>query len=113
MQICPTNSVIFKDDFLIQKEKYTNHSPDLIIISPKVMTYSNRTIIIDLSCRRHPGYPDGGRTKAGNGEDGKPGRPGFNRRNLLIISESIPTSLNFISNGGIGGNGQEGKTVDL
>ena len=45
-------------------------------------------------------------------EDGKPSLPCYNGGNLVIISEMIFNSsyLNFISNSGQGGPGQNGKT---
>jgi len=106
-------SLIFNDDFVIVKERYINHAPDLVIISPKVICL--KKINIDLSSQHTPGYPDQ-KEKADNGigygqdgKDGKPGLPGYSGGNLLIISEkNLGFNLTFISNGGRGGPGQEG-----
>lgn len=109
------NSVKFDDDFYINPELYFSNSPDLVIISPKVLT--TKPIIINLSTEHSPGYPDNAnkamlqywyRSDGRDGSDGEPGLPGFNGGNLLIISGSISDNITFISNGSLGGPGQEG-----
>ena len=47
VKIYATHSFIFDVNYKIPKERYQTHSPDLIIISPKVMIESNVTV--DLS----------------------------------------------------------------
>ena len=46
--------------------------------------------------------------------DGKPGLPGFNGGNLIIISNNIVNLefLNYSSFGGKGGNGQNGNFLN-
>jgi hypothetical protein len=48
VKIYATHSFIFDVNYNIPKERYQTHSPDLIIISPKVMIENN--ITVDLSC---------------------------------------------------------------
>jgi hypothetical protein len=48
VKIFATHSFIFDVNYKISKERYQTHSPDLIIISPKVMIENN--ITVDLSC---------------------------------------------------------------
>ena len=108
--------VNFNQDFLLQKEKYHGQSPDLIIISPRVLVSSKKTV--DLSYVHTPYYPDGIRKAhnffvgcSSNGGDGKPGLPGINGGNLLIITNEkthVSNNLVFVSKGGIGGPGQDG-----
>jgi hypothetical protein len=114
IEIYAINSVKFDNDFKINKERYKDKSPDLIIISPRVLI--PRKINVDLSSANSPDYPDGiskaanADSDGGTGKDGKPGLPGYNGGNLLIISnDSVNTNdLIFISNGGMGGPGQHG-----
>jgi hypothetical protein len=77
--------------------------------------FNKKEIVVDLTCQRTPGYPDN-QEKAkdgdGFGADGmKPGLPGYNGGNLVIIADEIlnSTNLKFISDGGVGGPGQQGK----
>jgi hypothetical protein len=66
-----------------------------------------------------PGYPDGkekaddGNFFGEHGKDGQPGLPGYNGGNLFIVSDEILKFdfINFISNGGIGGPGQNGNLL--
>ncbi len=105
---------------MINKQRYEGSKcPDLIIISPQIL-FSNKTII-DLSSLHVPNYPNK-KTKANsenflsgkNGDDGEPGLAGFNGGNMLIISnDSISNDLIFISKGGMGGPGQNGKKINI
>ena len=111
-----THSFIFDNDLKISNETYETDGPDLVVISPKVVI--EKHINLDLSCHHVPYFPDGkekaddGKDFGENGEDGKPGLPGYNGGNLVIISGMIFnfSKLNFISNAGKGGPGQNGKT---
>jgi hypothetical protein len=119
VEIYTINSVKFDINYLINKQKYKGSKcPDLIIVSPQIL-FSNNKTIVDLSSLQIPNYPNG-KIKANrenfwnnkNGDDGEPGLAGFNGGNMLIISnESISNDLIFISNGGIGGPGQNGKKI--
>lgn len=107
------NSVNFDENFSIKKERYISDAPDLIIISPQVII--EKPIIVNLSCEHIPGYPEG-RPNANNGEgygadgdDGKPGLPGFNGGNMMMVSFLISNEFTFVSKGGTGGPGQNGK----
>ena len=110
VKIYTTHSFIFDIDYKLSKEKYETHSPDLVIVSPKVKI--EKEIIVDLSCDRIPDYPDGIKKaeKGSPGMDGKPGLPGYNGGNLLVSADEIlnKNRLRFISEGGKGGPGQEG-----
>ena len=112
--IFSTHLLVIDTDFKIKSEYYKKDAPNLIIISPKI--FFEKTTTIDLSCDRIPDYPNGqkyaknGAYPSGNGEDGLPGDPGYNGGNLLIASTVIDyMNINFISNGGIGGPGQNGN----
>jgi len=120
VEIYTINSVKFDTNYLINKQRYEGSKcPDLIIISPQIL-FSNKTII-DLSSLHVPNYPNK-KTKANsenflsgkNGDDGEPGLAGFNGGNMLIISnDSISNDLIFISKGGMGGPGQNGKKINI
>ena len=110
VRIYTTHSLIFDVNYKILKERYSTHSPDLIIISPIVKIVKNLTI--DLSCDHMPGYPDN-LNKADSGKpgtDGKPGLPGYNSGNCFILANHIfnRKSLKIIAQGGKGGPGQHG-----
>jgi len=104
----------FDTDYKLDKNKYKTNAPDLVIISPKVI--AEKPIIIDLSCENIPGYPDNlkkaknGYSSGENGYDGKPGLPGYNAGNLIILADSILNISNLQTNliGGTGGPGQDG-----
>ena len=113
--IYSTNCVTFDSDYKLPAEVYSSNGPDLIIISPKVII--ERPIKIDLTSLLIPDFPDG-KEKADdgtefdkNGKDGKPGLPGYNGGNLFIISDEIinASNINFISNSGRAGPGQNGN----
>ena len=79
----------------------------MIIIAPNVIF--NNSVTVDLSCAS---VPETVPEKANISENGKPGKPGYNGGNLIIITDNVVGSqskLNFISNGGKGGRGQNGK----
>jgi len=114
VKIFCTNSFDFDTNYSINKERYSDHSPNLIIISPKILVTED--LVVDLSCDKIPGYPDN-KEKAKNatefgakGDDGEPGLPGYNGGNFYILTNYFNDSnmLHFISNGGPGGPGQEG-----
>ncbi len=106
IDIFAINSVKFDQNYSINQDRYVNKSPDLIIISPRII-FSNR-INIDMSSLHIPGYPDPEKPSAGNGKNGKPGLPGFNGGDMLFITKNVSVDFNFISNGGKGGPGQTG-----
>lgn len=109
-----THLVVFEQDVKLYKIFYKTHAPDIIIFSPKVII--SKKVTVDLTCERKPGFPDNQETASevygdgANGKDGKPGLPGFNGGSLVIIADVIhnSTNLEFISNGGEGGQGQCG-----
>ena len=110
VRIYTTHSFVFDVNYKILKERYKTHSPNLIIISPKVNI--RNSLQVDLSCDHVLGYPDN-RQKAENGNpgnDGKPGLPGYNAGNLIIFADEIlsKNNLKFTAQGGQGGPGQEG-----
>jgi hypothetical protein len=75
-------------------------------IAPNVVF--NNSVTVDLSCSNIPETL----LKANISENGKPGKPGYNGRNLIIITDNFVGSqskLNFISKGGQGGRGQSGE----
>ena len=99
---------------MINKQRYAGSKcPDLVIISPQIL-FSNNETIVDLSSLHEPNYPNG-KIKANSfkyDKDGEPGLAGFNGGNMLIISnENISNDLIFISKGGMGGHGQNGKKI--
>ena len=111
VRIYTTHLLTFDVNYKISKERYASHSPNLIIISPIVNFESH--ITIDLSCENVPGFPDN-KLKAENGypgKDGKPGLSGYNSGNCFILANNIIIKNNvyFISEGGQGGSGQNGK----
>lgn len=112
-----TNALLIDVDFKINPQRYTTHSPDLIVIAPKVK-FAQATHI-DLSCYVQMGYPNG-QQKAANGEgygasghDGLPGLPGFNGGQFLLFAEDVvgADKMTFKSKGGKGGPGQNGKNI--
>jgi hypothetical protein len=114
VKIFMTYSLEFDADYSIKKDMYKTNAPYLIVISPKIIV--NKIILVNLSCLSMPNYPDN-KEKAndvyGEGIDGiagKPGLPGYNGGDFLLLSDSIfnATNLNFKSNGGKGGMGQNG-----
>ena len=113
VNIYTTHSFIFDVDYSITNA-YGTHTPDLVIISPKVIV--SQEISVDLSCANVPGYPNGrvrahdGHRFDADGSDGEPGLPGYNGGSLYILAESIVNNdkLKFISRGGKGGPGQNG-----
>jgi hypothetical protein len=116
IRIHTTHSFLIDADFKLPIDVYESHSPNMIIISPKISISHNLTI--DLSSEKVPSYPHGistassGRNQGDNGMDGKAGLPGFSAGNLLLISDNTIDSnlpLNFISKGGRGGPGQSGN----
>ena len=94
---------------------YNGHAPDLILISPNFLL--TKSITIDLSCLTTQKYPydnekaNNGALPGEDGADGEPGLHGFDGGRLIILTEnSLNTAyLNFISLGGKGGPGQNGK----
>ena len=117
IKIFATHSFIVDEDFKVDTNLYSSHSPDLFIIAPVIKFVDN--VKIDLSCELIPGYPDE-ITKAPNndffgkdidGDNGKPGLPGYNGGNLFAFSDIAINyeNFNFISNGGQGGPGQNGN----
>jgi len=119
VEIYTINSVKFDINYLINKQRYAGSKcPDLIIISPHIL-FSNNETTVDLSSLHTPNYPNGKiKANSGNlrydkdGDDGEPGLAGFNGGNMLIISnDSISNGLIFISKGGMGGPGQNGKKI--
>jgi hypothetical protein len=114
VRIFSTFTLEFDTDYKLDKNKYKTNAPDLVIISPKVI--AEKPIIIDLSCENIPGYPDNlkkaknGYSSGENGYDGKPGLPGYNAGNLIILADSIMNISNLQTNliGGTGGPGQDG-----
>ena len=114
-----THSFDFDVSFLISQDKYETNHPNLIVIARNVF-FSNK-ITVDLTCRTIPSYPDN-ISKASNGnelgsagDNGKPGLPGYNVGNLKVIYGRIyyEENLNFVSVGGQGGPGQDGKIYKL
>ncbi|CAF0809128.1 unnamed protein product [Brachionus calyciflorus] len=111
ISIFATHSFMFDQDFYLNRLKYVQNFPDLIIIAPFI-NFSKQTLI-DLSCLSVPDYPDG-KPKASNGnpngDNGKPDLVGFNGGNLYILADEIKNLdlLNFKSSGGQGGPGQNG-----
>ena len=100
-----THSVIFDKNYSINKYKYKEDAPDLVIISPNIII--KNYITVNLSCEHVPGYPEG-KLKAGNGygfcangENGVAGLNGYNGGNLLIFSDKIlfSSNLKFVSKG--------------
>ena len=112
-----TNSLLIDVDFKLEQQRYSTHSPDLVIVSPKVKF--SRPSTIDLSSYVYLGYPNG-QVKASNGHglggrllrwitdlggrlhdghDGLPGLPGYNGGQLIIFAEEIvgPNNLVFKS----------------
>jgi hypothetical protein len=114
IRIFSSHLFVFNTDFKLSLDLYQTNFPDLIVIAPKIVV--ERAININLTCERIPDYPDkkpkasSGRFPGGNGEDGKPGEPGFNGGNLLIIADYFLNSslISFESMGGRGGPGQNG-----
>ena len=118
IRIFTTHSFVFDEDFNMPNKKFAfrSHSPDLILISPKVNF--TKYVNIDLSCdEKQQGYPKN-KQKAKNGQyygqdgdQGEDGEPGFNGGNFVMISNIIFNSsyLNFISLAGYGGPGQNGE----
>ena len=113
VRIYLTNSLVV-DYFKLNTQRYSTHSPDLIIVSPKVKFNLNADI--DLSCYTVRGYPNN-QAKAFNGngfgvdgEDGLAGLPGFNGGQLVVFSDEISDSNNLVfkSKGSNGGPGQNG-----
>jgi hypothetical protein len=98
-----THSFTFDVNFEIRNLIYKTDAPDLIIIAPNFIF--NNSVNVDLSCVSVP-------EKANISENGKPGKPGYTGGNLIIITDNVVGSqskLNFISNGGKGGRGQNDK----
>jgi energy-coupling factor transporter ATP-binding protein EcfA2 len=115
IRILSANFIIFDEDFKLSEDKYEQDAADLIIISPNIKFLKNLTV--DLSNSKTPDYP-GGLSKAKNGVklgenggDGMPGEPGYSGGNFFIFSGHIENYdyLNFISDGGVGGPGQNGS----
>jgi hypothetical protein len=101
-----THSFTFDVDFEIKNLIYKTDAPDLIIIAPNVVF--NNSVTVDLSCSNIPETL----LKANISENGKPGKPGYNGGNLVMITDNFVGSqskLNFISKGGQGGRGQSGE----
>jgi hypothetical protein len=116
VRIYTTHSLIFDVEYYyINNKRYTSHSPELIIITPLIII--EKFVTVDLSCKSIPGYPDNtkkarqGTENGGHGSDGKPGLLGFNGGNFLVLADNITNAayLKFISIGGTGGPGQDGK----
>ena len=115
VNIYATESFEIDVDFKLDKNKYTFKIPDLNIIAPTIdIGFEN--YVFNLTCEHVPGFPDD-RSKADNGRfpgqdgsDGKPGLPGCSGGNLFIFASKIlrEENLRFISNGGKGGQGQDG-----
>ena len=89
-------------------EKYNEHFPDLILISPNILL--KKSITIDLSCLNYISKYPYSRRFAKDGLSGEPGLHGFNGGRLIILTEKSLniTNLNFKSSGGQGGPGQDG-----
>ena len=123
VKIFATHSLIFDSDLVLSKFLYETHSPDLMVIAPKIHVITNTTskIQVNLSCLTMPNNTlkasDGeGLGKNGidgiDGLDGLPGESGFNGGSFVVITnEPIENeyNLDFVSNGGKGGKGQNGK----
>jgi GTPase SAR1 family protein len=99
VRVYTTHSFLLDEDYLVPSGKYKEHSPDLIIISPYVSIA--KKITVDLSCQITPDFPDR-KSKANDGwaageagDDGKPGLPGCNGGDLLIIADTISNPLPF------------------
>ena len=114
IHIYSTNSLVIDVDFRVNMQRYSQHSPDLVIVSPRVKFNSRLTI--DLSCYTQRGFPNG-QSKAANGggngaagHDGLPGLQGFNGGQFLIFTDDLFDSQKcvFKSKGGDGGPGQSG-----
>jgi hypothetical protein len=106
INVFSTHSFTFDVDFEIKNLIYKTDAPDLIIIAPNV--FFNNSVTVDLSCANIPETL----LKANISENGKPGKPGYNGGNLIIITDNFVGSqskLNFISKGGQGGRGQNGE----
>ena len=112
VHIYSTHSFSFDSNYSINNDKYLDHSPDLVIITPKVNVVS--PITVELSCNIFPVYPNN-KVKANKSLNGLPGLNGFNGGNLIIVADNISNKnkINFVSNGGKGGLGQNGKNFIL
>ncbi len=108
VNIYSTHSFTFDSNYSINSDKYYDHSPDLVIVTPKVKV--DHPITVDLSCKTFRVYPYN-KAKANKSQNGLPGLNGFNGGNLIILTDNITDSnnLNFVSEGGKGGPGQNGK----
>ena len=119
VNIYATESFEIDVDFKLDKNKYMFDVPDLNIIAPTFHIFDN--YVFDLTCEHVPRFPDD-RSKADNGilpgengSNGKPGLPGCNGGNLFIFASEIfrEENLRFISNGGRGGQGQDGLYYNI
>jgi hypothetical protein len=107
ISVYSTHSFTFDVNFEIENLIYKTNAPDLIIIAPSVIF--NNSVTVDLSCAH---IPETVIEKAIISENGRPGNPGYNGGNLIIITDNIigsQSKLNFISKGGKGGRGQNGE----
>lgn len=120
VQIYAQHTVIFDVDYLITPTKYNGkHAPDLLVVSPRVLI--GKRVIVDLSCQNIPPYPNHNRqaldanSPGGHGTHGLAGAPGHNGGNFIIISNFITdySSITFVSKGGKGGPGQDGKYLKV
>jgi hypothetical protein len=82
IRIHTTHSFVIDVDFKLPIDVYESHSPNMIIISPKIII--NHNVTIDLSSEQELySYPDGvstasdGWNQGDNGFDGKAGLPGW------------------------------------
>jgi hypothetical protein len=115
VRIHMSNALLIDTNFVINTQRYTTHSPDLIVVAPRVKF--NQASSIDLSCYLQQPYPNGGQAKAasgsgygGAGHDGLPGLPGCNGGQFVLFGGEIVNEdkLTFRAKGGMGGPGQNG-----
>ena len=109
VQIYTTHSFYFDCNYEIPVEKYAKHSPDLVIISPKI--YSSNGVSVSLTTKKNPGYPDNlSKAPGGLYRHGKPGLAGYNGgifATLDNLNQGFITS--FDSRASRGGPGQDGN----
>ena len=106
VKILISHSLIIDSDFKILKEKYEKHTPDLIIISPKIII--EKPVLFDLTCENAPSFLNNKelvtRVLPRKYVDNL---PGYNGGNLIILGDNILNSsnINFKSEGSLGKSG--------
>jgi hypothetical protein len=112
IKILISHSLIIDYDFKISKDTYEKHTPDVIIISPKIII--EKPVVFNLTCENSPQFFKNSelstRVLPKKYNDNL---PGYNGGNLILLGDDIINSNNihFISQGSLGksGLGQAGK----